>query len=397
VYELISSREPSLGVLIDYPTSADVPETKLRRQTVRLHHPNALAPAGPRIAFIGAGNYASQVLIPAFKKISANLACVASRNGLTAAFAARKFQFDEATSDLDAVLADPTIDAVVIATRHDSHASLVCRSLEAGKHIFVEKPLALNITALDRVLETYRWVARDRSEGAPVLTVGFNRRFAPQVRKIKSLLTEVNEPKSFIMTVNAGAIPADHWVHNPQVGGGRVIGEGCHFIDLLRFLSGSPIVSVQATMIGRSDAIDVCDDKLTMTLSFADGSFGTVHYLANGHRSISKERLEVFCAGRVIQLDNFRKLTGVGWKRFRKLNLWSQDKGHHAEVQTFLKAIESGGPMPIPLDELAEVTRASFAVMEAAESRRVIDCTAHLPHDAIQFTGNQESRLAQTA
>jgi predicted dehydrogenase/threonine dehydrogenase-like Zn-dependent dehydrogenase len=397
-YSLISSREPSLGVLIDYPKPADVAESRVRRQTVRLHPSENNSAGGPAsVAFIGSGNYASQVLIPAFKKNGARLVSVVSRNGLTAAFAARKFQFDEATSDLDSVLANSSINTVVIATRHDSHASLACRALEAGKHVFVEKPLALNAADLDRVLTTCERIARDRSGPAPILTVGFNRRFAPQIVKIKSLLAELNGPKSFIMTVNAGAIPRDHWVHDAVVGGGRIVGEGCHFIDLLRFLCGSPIVSVQATMIGRSDAIEVRDDKLTMTLSFADGSFGTVHYLANGHRSIAKERLEVFGAGRVIQLDNFRKLSAVGWNSFRKWNLWSQDKGHHAEVGAFLKAVESGSPMPIPLEELAEVTRVSFAVMEAAETRRVIDLDAGGEVHAGRFVGDAQSRLVRSA
>ena len=170
-------------------------------------------------------------------------------------------------------------------------------------------------------------------------------------------------------------IPSNHWVHDPVAGGGRVIGEGCHFIDLLRFLCGHPIVAVQATMFGRDSAVEIRDDKMSMTLSFADGSFGTVHYLANGHRSISKERLEVFCAGRVIQLDNFRRMTAVGWKKFRNMNLWQQDKGHVAEVKAFLEAIEKGGTSPISIEELAEVTQVSFDVMRAAETQEVVRCS----------------------
>ena len=206
-YELISGKTPSLGVLLNYPHPSDVPEVQLRKQTVRLHHPGRSdSSPQPRVACIGSGNYASQVLIPAFQKASANLVRVASRNGLTAMLAARKFGFDEATSDLNAVFSDPKIDAVVIATRHDSHAALACRALEAGKHVFIEKPLALNTLDLARVLETYDRVAQQRSTPPPVLTVGFNRRFAPQIQKMKSLLSELNEPKSFVMTVNAAVI-----------------------------------------------------------------------------------------------------------------------------------------------------------------------------------------------
>ncbi len=375
-YDLISSKQPSLGVLLDYPQPEPLAISTLRQRTIRLQVPQALqSPVDARVAIIGAGNYASQVLIPAFRKNKAKLACVASRNGLTAAYAARKFGFEEATSDLDAVMADPTINTIVVATRHDSHASLTCRALEAGKHVFVEKPLALNAADLARVVETYERVAQDRVGQMPIFTVGFNRRFAPQIQRMKSLLNEVNEPKSFIMTVNAGSIPPSHWVHDPVAGGGRVIGEGCHFIDLLRFLCGSPIVSVGATMFGRDSAVEIRDDKMSMTLSFADGSFGTVHYLANGHRSISKERLEVFCAGRVIQLDNFRRMTAVGWKNFRGMNLWQQDKGHIAEVKAFLDAIASSGISPISIEELAEVTQVSFDVMRAAETQEVVRCS----------------------
>ena len=387
-YGLISSKQPSLGVLLDYPTPAAAEQSKLRQQTlpIALRQSAAAKPVSTQadrsrtstengsIAIIGAGNYATQVLIPAFKKNHAEVACIASRNGLTAALAARKFAVNSATSDIDSLMADDHISTVVVATRHDSHANLTCAALAAGKHVFVEKPLALNVNELQRIVAAYETATADRAGRRPILTVGFNRRFSPQVQQIKSLLAEVHEPKSFIMTVNAGQIPADHWVHDPSAGGGRVIGEGCHFIDLLRFLCGSRIVSVQATMFGRDSAVEIRDDKMSITLSFADGSFGTVHYLANGHRSISKERLEVFCAGRVIQLDNFRRMQAVGWKKFRRMNLWQQDKGHVAEVQAFLHAIASGGPAPISLGELIEVTQVSFAAMRSAETREVVHC-----------------------
>jgi len=373
-YGLISSKQPSLGVLLQYPQLADNSGHELRRQTIRLHTPRETTGSTVRIAMIGAGNFASQVLIPAFKQNGAVLATVASRNGVTSAYAARKFQFERATSDLKSVMNDDSIDAVVVATRHDSHADLACQALEAGKHVFVEKPLALNPTDLQRVIDTYRRANCRTSSGTPILTVGFNRRFAPQIQRMKSLLGELTEPKSFIMTVNAGAIPADHWVHDPHAGGGRVIGEGCHYIDLLRFLCGSRISSVQATMLGRQSVTAIRDDKVSITLSFDDGSFGTIHYLANGHRSISKERLEVFCAGRVIQLDNFRRMSGVGWKRFSRMNLWQQDKGHVAEVQAFLAAIQNGSAPPISVEELVEVTQASLDAVRAAETNRVIDC-----------------------
>jgi predicted dehydrogenase len=174
----------------------------------------------------------------------------------------------------------------------------------------------------------------------------------------------VGEPKSFVMTVNAGSIPAEHWTQDPEVGGGRVIGEACHFIDLLRFLAGAPIVSVHVAALG-AQGQGMRADKVSFTLCFADGSMGTVHYLSNGHKSFPKERLEVFCAGRILQLDNFRSLRGYGWPGFSKMNLWHQDKGQAACAAAFVDAIRLGRPAPIPFEELVEVTRTSFDIVDA--------------------------------
>jgi predicted dehydrogenase len=195
--------------------------------------------------------------------------------------------------------------------------------------------------------------------------VGFNRRFAPQVQKIKTLLAGVQEPKTFIITVNAGAVPSDHWTRDPAVSGGRIIGEGCHFVDLLQFLAGAPIVSVQAVSLGTRQTSFTDDDKVTFTLGFADGSIGTVHYLANGHKSFPKERLEVFCGGRILQLDNFRRLRGFGWPGFKKMHLWQQDKGNQECAVAFVDAIRQGKPAPIPFPELITTTLTTFAVVEA--------------------------------
>ena len=196
--------------------------------------------------------------------------------------------------------------------------------------------------------------------------VGFNRRFAPQVKKIKVLLEGAKGPKAFVMTVNAGAIPPEHWTQDVAAGGGRIVGEACHFIDLLRFLAGAPIVSAKVSALGGTSGSRTPADKVSFTLSFADGSLGTVHYLANGHKSFPKERLEVFCAGRILQLDNFRKLRGYGWPGFSKMNLWRQDKGQKACAAAFVDAVRSGAPSPISFDEIVEVARVSIEVAEAA-------------------------------
>jgi len=233
--------------------------------------------------------------------------------------------------------------------------------------VFVEKPLCLTLEELVEIEAAYERLAAQRK--APLLMVGFNRRFAPQVQRMKALLAGVRAPKSLVMTVNAGEIAPDHWTQSPQVGGGRIIGEGCHFIDLLRFLVGHPISSVQATMVGAMPGKAVREDKMSFTLAFTDGSFGTVHYLANGHRSFPKERLEVFCAGRVLQLENFRRLRGYGWPGFKRMHLWSQDKGHKAEVAAFMKAVQAGEPSPIRFEELIEVTRVSFEIIQVARQQ----------------------------
>lgn len=366
-YDLISSRAPSLGIILQYPESDKASQPRLLTRTIQLSEttPHAGHPGTPVVGCIGAGNYATQVLLPAFKSTGVILKSVVSSTGVSAAHAGRKFGFSEVSSDSRSVLENPDITTIVIATRHDSHAKLACAALKAGKHVFVEKPLAITREELETLVHTYEAAGLKKEGVPPRLMVGFNRRFAPQIQKVKRLLNGVSEPKTFVMTVNAGNIPAEHWTQDRMIGGGRIIGEGCHFVDLLRFLSGSPIVSVQAMMMGAAARGISRDDKATFTIGFADGSFGTVHYLANGHKSFPKERLEVFCGGRVLQLDNFRKLQGYGWPGFQKMNLWRQDKGNAACVAAFVDAIRLGGLSPIPFEELLEVTRTTFDIVDA--------------------------------
>lgn len=195
--------------------------------------------------------------------------------------------------------------------------------------------------------------------------VGFNRRFAPQVLRMKQLLETVTAPKSFVMTVNAGAIPNDHWTQDPLVGGGRLVGEACHFVDLLRYLADAPIVGFDVVALAEKHG-PPRSDKATITLRFADGSIGSVHYFANGHKGFPKERLEVFCSGRVLQLDNFRKLHGWGWKRFSRMNLLRQDKGQTTCVREFVRAIRVGNPAPIPIADILEIGRISIQIAESA-------------------------------
>ncbi|MDB4888767.1 MAG: dehydrogenase-like protein [Gemmatimonadetes bacterium] len=352
-YGLVTGAEPSLGIVLEYPES-----TAIRSRTVTLDNTaGAVSPVitgdGVAVSFVGAGNYATAVLIPAFKAAGARLRTVASNSGVSGLHAARKFGFADTTTDSQSIFVDRATDTVAITTRHDSHARFVMTALSAGKNVFVEKPLCLTLAEL-RDIEAF-YAGLSGAGPAPRLMVGFNRRFAPQVKKMKSLLAGRPGSKAFVVTVNAGAIPADHWTQDVDVGGGRIVGEGCHFIDLLRFLSGAPIQAHR-----RSAMKSASGDTATIQLEFGDGSIGTVHYFANGTKAFPKERLEVFAAGGVLQLDNFRKLTGFGWPGFKSMNLWQQDKGQRACVAAYVAAVRDGAPTPIPLDEIFEVSRVSI-------------------------------------
>lgn len=359
-YDLLGSDSPSLGILIHYPRDDAGP---LSERTVRLgRHRSTLGQRSVgheghcSVSFLGAGNYGGRVLIPAFREAGASFQTVVSSGGVSAVHHGKKHGFAQASTDGAAAASDPTVDVLVVATRHDAHARQVLAGLKAGKHVFCEKPLCLSLDELAQI------EAEASARPSQLLMVGFNRRFSPHVQKMRSLLAGVAEPKSFIMTVNAGGIPPDHWTQDKDVGGGRIVGEACHYIDLLRFLAGSPITAFHAVAMGRHPAIAVSEDKASIVLQFADGSFGVIHYLANGDRGFPKERLEVFCAGRVLQLNNFRKLQGWGWKGFSRMNLWRQDKGQNACVRAFVDAVKSGGGAPIPLEEVVEVSRVSIEV-----------------------------------
>ena len=352
-YEVVGGSEPSLGIVLEYPTSKSN-ATEHVQQTVQFAHPTR-GDARASISFIGAGNYATAVLIKAFKESGAHLRSIASSAGVSGVHAGRKFGFDETTTDTNSLFADPKSNAIVITTRHDSHAGFVLQSIASGKHVFAEKPLCLTLDELIQIEN-----ATESAQIKTLLMVGFNRRFAPQVQRVKELLRAVTGPKAFVMTVNAGAIPADHWTQDGEQGGGRIIGEGCHFIDLLRFLAGSPIESHASAAMKSATG-----DTVTISLKFSDGSLGTIHYFANGSKAFPKERLEVFAGGAVLQLDNFRKLQGFGWKGFSKMNLWKQDKGQRACAAAFVRAVNDGGAPPIPLQEIIEVARVSIEIAES--------------------------------
>ncbi|MCK5904846.1 MAG: bi-domain-containing oxidoreductase, partial [Gammaproteobacteria bacterium] len=355
-YETLSDDKSALGIILQYPEAS---KESLSQKVVTLKENVTFDSAKPICGFIGAGNYASRILIPAYKKAGAQLHTVVSRGGVSATHHGNKNNFHKATTDAKEILENDEINTIAIVTQHNTHAEYVIEALKNGKNVFVEKPLALHLEELESIEQVYQEIAEP--VGARLM-VGFNRRFAPQIIKMKALLEPVKQPKSFIFTMNAGAIPADTWVQDIEVGGGRIIGEACHYIDLMRHLAGSKIISVQARRMGNSPAVEVTEDKASIILGFEDGSFGVINYFANGGKAFPKERIEVFAGDAVLQLDNFRKLKGYGWNDFKRMNLMKQDKGQDACAAVFIDAIRDGKPAPIAFEEIMESARVSIEV-----------------------------------
>ena len=357
-YGKILSDSSTLGVILEYPEKPD----RTRSVTVA----RSVSKVASRVvaAMIGTGNFAKMTMGPALAKTNARLKYVVGRSNAAAArHIAEKYRVEEATTDIDSVWDDPELNTVFIATGHNSHAALVCKALESGKHVFVEKPLAMNADEVGRVAEAAR------SHPHLQLMVGFNRRFSQHIRKMRELLAGRIEPLAMHFACHAGIIPPDVWVHDPEVGGGRIIGEACHFLDLMVCVTGSPIVSVASFQMG--PGVAVREDKMSITVAFQDGSVGTVNYFGNGHKGYPKERFEVYSEGRVLCLNNFRKLEGWGFARFRSMKT-RLDKGHQAEFSEFVRRVATGGDALIPLDQLLNSTLASFAAMTSAVEQRTI-------------------------
>lgn len=365
-YDTLVGDPSALGIVLTYPEVDPGADEASDLLTSRITLSSAMpAPAGRgQVGVLGAGNFATQILLPAVREAGGAIHTVVSAGGSSASLAAEKFGARVASTDVADVFDAPELDTVVVATRHDSHARYVERALRAGKHVFVEKPLAVTEADLELVSSTVSELA-ETGGPLPLLMVGFNRRFAPVTVRMAELLATQSGPKAVVLTMNAGHIPADHWTHDPELGGGRIIGEACHFIDLARFLVGSPITSVHSVFMGSAGPTTPADSA-TISLGFADGSVATVNYLANGSKKFPKERVEVFSGGRVLVNDNFRTLRAYGWPGVRTMRLRSQDKGHAAGMAAFLGAVRAGGPAPIPVEELLEV---SEATLRAARNR----------------------------
>lgn len=316
-----------------------------------------------KIGIIGAGNYTSSTVVPCLKKCDAKVKYIASAGGLSAKILAKKMGAENATSDYTEILKDPEVSLAIITTRHNLHAKMVLETLQAGKSAFVEKPLCLNEEELDQIVEAYKTAPQGTT-----LTVGFNRRFSPFAVKMKELLGD--GPKNIVATMNAGFIPKEVWVHDLEIGGGRIIGEACHFIDLCSYLAGSKVVSVCMNAMGENP--EESTDNASILLRYENGTNAVINYFANGSKSYDKERVEVFSQERVLILENWRKLTGYGTKGFSKMSS-GLDKGQKAEFSMLNERIQKGGEALIPIDSIVNTTRASFAAIQSLKEKRWVD------------------------
>jgi len=307
------------------------------------------------------------VLVPALVAAGAKLELVGGGRGPSAEAATRNLGFARVAADEEAVIADPDVDAVVVATQHGTHAELVARALRAGKHVFCEKPLALTQVELQAVLD-----AAEHSQG--ILAVGFNRRFSPLLRRAAEFVRTGDERMVGIYRVSAGALPPDHWTHDLEHGGGRLLGEGCHFVDSLAFLAGAPITDVFASGYGAPSAPVQARDNVIVSLTFANGSTGSIVYVADGSGKVGKERVEAFAGSRTAILDDYRTLELAGATRER-VSERTQDKGHNAEIAAFVAAVRTGVP-PVALEEVANVSLATLAIVESLRTARPVRLAA---------------------
>ncbi len=377
-YELITgrSREPFLGVVIQYSGTGDDSRslTLVPPTAATLRTPPA---TGVSVGLLGAGLFAAGTLVPALKASSdTTLVAVCAATGSHAQHAAKKFDFHSCTTDESQLVHDPAVNTVVIATRHHLHANQVLAALGAGKHVFCEKPLCLSEDELRAIVRAYLGIAES---GRPALMVGFNRRFAPMIVRMKSFLAPISEPSALHYRINAGYLPPDHWVNDREQGGGRILGEVCHFADLLMFLAASPIVEVEARSVRNAGRYS--NDNVLVSLRFANGSAATISYLANGDRAFSKERIEVFGGGAVAVLEDFRRLELVRDGRKETIqSRWRQDKGHRSEWAAFTQFVQRRNAAPILFEDLVCSTLATLRIDEsvATGKRRPVDTVAFI-------------------
>lgn len=336
----------------------DYGETPDNSTTIEVTNSKMFSSSKGIIGVIGAGNFTGATLLPVLRKINANIKYIISSKGLSGTVLAKKFNIQKSGTDYTNVLEDPEVDTLIITTRHNLHSQMVIDGLKANKHVFVEKPLAINTSELNLIEDAYK-----ASSGS--LMVGFNRRFSPHIIKMKSLLGSPESPMSIIATMNAGFIPEDSWVHDMEIGGGRIIGEACHYIDLLSFLTGSQVISVCANSLGTEPKENT--DIASLLLKFKNGSNGVINYFSNGSKSYSKERIEVYSQGRILIKDNFRTTRGYGFKKFSKLKT-KMDKGHQNQFDSYLKNLKEGNESLISFESIMNTSKAAIAAIESLKS-----------------------------
>lgn len=351
IYDNMNNNE-SIACILEYKDELD--EKKL----VILRDRNFTNQNGV-IGIIGAGNFVSSTMLPILRKLNANVKCIASSGGLSSTTLGKKFGISNSITDYNEILFDNEIDLVIISTKHNSHSHFVLEVMKSNKNIFVEKPLTIKEEELDRIIEEYN--NRDVN-----LIVGFNRRFAPLAKKMKSVLGNSNTPINIIATMNAGNIPKDSWVHDMEIGGGRIIGEACHFIDLCTYLSGCKVVEVCMNSLGINAQENT--DNASILLKYENGSNAVINYFSNGSKSYSKERIEVYSQDRTLIMDNWRRLTGYGFKSFSNAST-GQDKGHFNQFAELLDQQKSGGKPIIPFEDIINTTRASFAAIKSFKTK----------------------------
>ncbi len=313
------------------------------------------------LGIIGAGNFTGSTIVPNLKKLNAPIKYIASSKGLSGTILAKKHGITHSTTNYRDILNDDEVDAVLITTRHGAHATQVIEALNAGKHVFVEKPLALTFDELDAVEDAYQ-------KADKTLTVGFNRRFSPFMIDAKKQIGGSNAPINVIATMNAGFIPAEMWVHDMQSGGGRIIGEACHFIDLITFLTGSLVESVVMNALGPNPAENT--DNASILLRYKNGSTGVINYFSNGSKAYSKERIEIYSQNRTIVVDNFRKSEYFGFKSSGMKK--TQDKGHFEQFRLFVDNLKNGGEATIPYEQVINTSRATIAAVASLKEGRWI-------------------------
>ena len=345
------SQSGAIASILEYPKTADYQSTV----AIKEKH---FQPANAVIGIIGAGNFTKMTLLPALTAANAQIKSIVSAGGLNATSLAKKFDISQAGTDHQQILDDPEIDLVMITTRHHLHAQMVIECLKAGKHVFVEKPLAININQLKELMPAI-------DDATQSITVGFNRRFSPLVKQAKALLGKSPGPMNMTLTMNAGFIPSDVWVHDLEIGGGRVIGEACHYIDLASYLCEGEVESVCMTALGPNPQTST--DNASILLKYDNGSNAVINYFSNGHKSYSKERVDMHYGNKTLIIDNFRKLYNYGFQGPSRAS-GRQDKGHKKQFELLLKSISSGGGPLISLPSLINTTLASFKALESLQS-----------------------------